>query len=389
VSELGDLLELLHGAAGRVDSVESRWRLWRHDDRVREAFIAHATRSGGRTVTVGSGEPDQRSPEHDEQVRFWWQRPDSIREERDAPSDEGSWTGHATLVIRVGATWWSFSPQAGAMTNAGDEHHSHGAGEQVLAMLDPSELTGLLDFTISGRGERAGRPVLLVRCQPRARDRRGPASFALHHLGAEAHEYAIEVDAERGVLLRAEARFDGQAISVTEALQIVFDTTLDPELFRFTPPAGEALRRSDAVGRFRDGIPIHEAVAAAPFTVHTLADPPADWELSATLHAGSARPLVHASVGLHYRSRDATAQLSISQTAAATAEDYSLPEGEDVERAGLSMRVRRRTDSWTQAQLSMTVDDTLITMNSDTLTADDLIRVATRLKPASAHPPQV
>jgi hypothetical protein len=231
--------------------------------------------------------------------------------------------------------------------------------------------------------------VLLVGCRPRERDRPGPGGFALHHLGAGAQEYAIEVDAERGVLLRAEARFDGQAISVTEAMEIAFDMPLDPELFRFTPPAGEELRRTDAMGRFRHGIPIHEAVAAAPFTVHTLADPPADWELTATLHAGSERPLVHASVGLHYRSRDATAQLNISQMAAATAEDYSLPEGEDVERAGQSMRVRRRTDTWPQAQLSMTVDDTLITMNSDTLTADDLIRIATRLEPASAHPPQV
>jgi outer membrane lipoprotein-sorting protein len=386
---LGDLLELLHGAAGRVGSVESRWRLWRHDDRVREAFIAQAKHSGGRTVTVGGGEPGERSPVHEEQVRFWWQRPDSIREEREVPSDEGSWTGHATLAIRVGATWWSFSPRAGAMTNAGDEHHSHGAGEQFLAMLDPSELIGLLDFTISGGGERAGRPVLLVRCRPRARDRRGPASFALHHLGAGAHEYAIEVDAERGVLLRAEARFDGQATSVTEALQIAFDMPLDPELFRFLAPAGEELRRTDAMGRFRHGIPIHEAVAAAPFAVHTLADPPADWDLTATLHAGSERPLVHASVGLHYRSRDATAQLNISQMAAATAEDYSLPEGEDVERAGLWMRVRRRTDSWSQAQLSMTVDDTLIVMSSDTLTADDLIRLTARLEPASGRPPQV
>ncbi|MDX6729673.1 MAG: hypothetical protein QOK49_4478 [Baekduia sp.] len=356
---------------------------------MQEAFVAQAKRSGGRTVMVGSLEPDQRSPEHEEQVRFWWQRPDSIREERDAPSDEGSWTGHATLAIRVGATWWSFSPRAGAMTNAGDEHHSNGAGEQFLAMLDPSELIGLLDFTISGRGERAGRPVLLVSCRPRPRDRRGFDGFALHHLGAAAHEYVIEVDGEHGILLRVEARFDGQAMQVTEALQIAFDMPLDPELFRFTPPPGEELHRTGAVGRFRHGIPVHEAVAAAPFTVHTLADPPADWELTATLQAGSPRPLEHASVGLHYRSRDATAQLNIHQMAAATAEDYSLPEGEDVERAGLSMRVRRRTDTWPQAQLSMTVDDTLIVMNSDTLTADDLIRIATRLKPASADPPQV
>src|SRR3954447_11973891 len=190
--------------------------------------MAHAKHSGGRTYAIGRLQPGERSPEHEEQVRFWWQRPDSIREQRDATSD-GPWAAQPTLAIRVGATWWAFSPQMGAMTNAGDERHSHGAGEQFLVLLDPSELIGLLDFTISGRGERAGRPVLVVSGRPRARDRRGPGSFALHHLGAGAQEYAVEVDARCGVVLRTEARFDGRPFQVAEAEQIAFDTPLDPE----------------------------------------------------------------------------------------------------------------------------------------------------------------
>jgi outer membrane lipoprotein-sorting protein len=389
VSELGDLLELMHGAAHRVASVESRWRLWRHDERLHRAFAAHAERSGARTYGVGRRQAGERSPEHEEQVRFWWRAPDSIREERDPSSEAGPWAGHATLAIRVGATWWSFSSQAGAMTNAGDERHSHGAGQQFLAMLDPSELIGLLDFTLTGRGRRAGRPVLVVDCRPRERDPRGPGGFALHHLGTGAQRYAIEVDAGRGVLLRAEALFEDQPTHVIEAVQIAYDTALDPELFRFAPPAGEELRRSDALDRFRHGIPVHEVVAGVPFTVYTLSDPPADWALTATLHAGSERPLAHPAVGLHYRSRDATAQLNIHETAAATAEDHPLPEGDDVQRAGLAMRVRRRTDDWPQAQLSMTLGDTFITMNSDTLTAEDLIAVATRLELAPGGPPEI
>ena len=392
MSELGDLLELLHGAAGRVSSVQSRWRLWRHDQRVREAFTAHAQQTGGRTYATqlaGPGGAADRLPGHTEEVRFWWQSPASLREERDPAASEGSWTGQPTLVIRVGATWWSFSPQAGAMTNAGDERHSHGAGDQFLAMLDPSELLGLLDFTIIGRGERAMRPVLLVLCRPRRGDQRGAPAFALHHLGLGAEEYAIEVDTERGVLLRVEARFGGHALQVTEAAQIAFDTRLDPGLFRFVAPAGEELHRVDLAGRFRHGVPVHEAVAAVPFTVYTLDDAPPDWQLTVSVHAGSPRPPSHPSVGLHYRSRDAAAHVNINQMAADTAEDYSLPAGEDVERDGRPMRVHRRTPDWPQAQLSTTLADTLIVMSSDTLTADDLIRLAARLTPASAQPPRI
>jgi outer membrane lipoprotein-sorting protein len=389
VSELGDLLELLHGAAGRVSSVQSRWRLWRDEERVHAAFMAHAKQTGGRTYTARRAARGGGSTEHTEEVRFWWQSPASMREQRDTAQGEGAWTGQPNLVIRVGATWWSYSPQTGALTNGGDERHSHGAGDQFLAMLDPCELIGVLDFTVVGRGQRAGRPVVVVVCRPRLGDRRGPAGFALHHLGLGADEHVIEVEADRGVLLRAEARLEGQALQITEAAEIAFDTRLDPGLFRFEPPAGEELHRVDVARRIRHDVPIHEAVGAVPFTVYTLGDAPADWRLTVTVHAGLPRPLVHANVGLHYRSRDATAQVNVSQMAADTAEDYSLPEGEDVEHDGRPMRVRRRTEDWPQAQLSTTLGDTLVVMSSETLTADDLIELVTRLKPASSHPPQI
>ncbi|MCW3014511.1 MAG: hypothetical protein JWO02_1603 [Solirubrobacterales bacterium] len=365
-------------------SVESRWRVWRDDERLREAFEAHARASGAQTWSVGRVEAGEVSPVHEEDVRFWWQAPDSLREEREVPDP-----GHATLAIRVGATWWSWSPPMGAMTNAGDERHGHGAGEQFTAMLDPAAVIGLLDFTITGRGVRAGRPVLLVSSRPRSQGRGDRDMFSLHHLGLGAQEYALEVDSERGVLLRAEARFDGRPTQVTEALQIAVDTPLDPELFRFTPPPGEELHQADMLHRFRHGIPLHEAVAGVPFAVYALADPPPDWELTVTLHAGHERPLAHPSVGLNYRSRDAAAQLNISQLAAATAEDYAPSEGEDVEHAGRQMRVRQRTDSWPQAQLAMTLDDTLIAMNSDSLTAEDLINLATRLTLARRDAPRI
>jgi hypothetical protein len=59
---------------------------------------------------------------------------------------------------------------------------------------------------------RAGRDVLLVRAVPRVSE--GFSSWDLHALGEGADEYELEVDAERGILLRAEARRDRQSIQV-------------------------------------------------------------------------------------------------------------------------------------------------------------------------------
>jgi outer membrane lipoprotein-sorting protein len=264
MSELAHLLELLHGAAGQTETVQSRWRVWRHDEHGRAAVAAHAKRSGAQSYATGRRE-DGAPAEHEERTRFWWQRPDSIRLEPEGPHHP---PGHPTLVVRVGTTWWSYSPRTGAMTNEGDEHQSQGAGDELLAMLDPAAFIGLLDLEVTGRGERARRPVLLVTARPRTVSRRDPFGFALHHLGLGADEYTLEVDAQRGVLLRVEARVGGHAFQVTEAVEIAFDAALDHALFRFTPPPGEETRPVHAVyGRRRD-IPLHEAAAAAPFTVH-------------------------------------------------------------------------------------------------------------------------
>lgn len=105
MSELGDLLELLHGAAGRVSSVQSRWRLWRHDHLVREAFTTHAQETGGRTYATQLAGPSgavDRRPEHTEELRFWWQSPASLREECDPaerPQAQLSTTLGDTLIV--------------------------------------------------------------------------------------------------------------------------------------------------------------------------------------------------------------------------------------------------------------------------------------------------
>ena len=88
------------------------------------------------------------------------------------------------------------------MTNDGDEDHQHGIGQMFQALLDPARVVGLFDIEITGHGQRAGHPVICAVWRPRALTDHD--DFALHQLGSGAQEHAIEVDAERGNVLREE-----------------------------------------------------------------------------------------------------------------------------------------------------------------------------------------
>ena len=83
--------------------------------------------------------------------------------------------------------------------------------------------------------------------------------LALRHLGAD--ELVLDVDAERGALLRIESRHDGQPLLISEVTEIAFDETFKDDVFEFTPPPGDEVRSiSDQVSIQRD-LTIEQAVA--------------------------------------------------------------------------------------------------------------------------------
>lgn len=379
MSGLGDLLALLHGADGSFQTIASRWRCWRHGERAHAAFMAEHARAGGVAAVRAAGPPQP--PEHERQVRLWVAKPDRIREEHDGDG------GHATLAVQAGSTWWSYSPLTGAMTNDGDERQQHGIGQMFRPLLDPARVMGLFDIEITGRGERAGRSVICAVWRPRAlteHDR-----FALHQLGSGAEAHAIEVDAERGVLLRTEARFAGEPMTVCEALAVTFDAELDPELFRFVAPGGEQPQTLQSLHRLHRGVALHGAAALVPFAVYALSDVPAGWRLTVSADPGSERPPVRAGVLLDYRSDDATAAVNVALGAASTEGAWRLDEAEEIQRGEQTLHIRRRTDTWPQAQLSTVLGSTAVMMSSDSLSADDLVELAARFVPASDAPPSL
>src|ERR1700759_696830 len=203
---LGDLLALLHRADAAYDQVEASYRIWRHEERAaaaRAAQVEQEKQRGAAISSYGFMDDSDRPVEVEEVLRVW-RAEGRVREEH-----EGGWRNGAYLV-RDGDAWWTWDEGNGAHSNEGNLTLGYSDGEQISLMLDPTPLLGSLRFTPTGRGRVAGRETISADGIPRLSGRRDrPHMFELYALGAGADRYALQVDAERGVLLEAVACRDG------------------------------------------------------------------------------------------------------------------------------------------------------------------------------------
>ena len=157
-------------------------------------------------------------------------------------------TEAVTAVIK-GSTWWSYTPSRGALTNEGDDHMSHGMGPGYQ-MTDPAPLSRALAFGPATSTTFVGRPALEVSAHPI-----DPESFdfleeiqvdrAQSELATGADEYVLHIDAERGVVLRSEARLEGRPFRIIEMEQISFDEELPDETFTLRLPPGTSFKSVD------------------------------------------------------------------------------------------------------------------------------------------------
>jgi hypothetical protein len=139
-------------------------------------------------------------------------------------------------AIIIGDTGWSWSQSGKVRTNAGDPHSGHGMGPGY-GLIDLTQILPAADFRPAGHAIFLGRRVIRVVAIPSAvgdYHEEGPHwSSATHRLGSGA-EYALLVDAERGVLLRSEALLEDNPFRVIEMETVTFDEQLDDETF--APP---------------------------------------------------------------------------------------------------------------------------------------------------------
>jgi hypothetical protein len=181
--------------------------------------------SAVRFERIGGREP---ADESREPWRIWLAKPNK-RKAQFQVGDE------LVTAVFVGTWWWGWSPSAGFRTNDGASNLSHGFGP-AEALVDPAGHLTSLDLRVDGRVTFLSRPSFLVTAVPRVEE---PAGFnrTLHLLGTGADEYQLVVDRQVGVLLRTEARYQGDAFRVIETGQIGIDESFgdkvfDPELLR-------------------------------------------------------------------------------------------------------------------------------------------------------------
>lgn len=373
MSALGDLLELLHGAQEPFRTLRAVYRTWTHRARSTAAFLAMAEAGGGSIHTFADDDEREREPESMRIVRIWRQR-DSARTE-EVGSGEGGYG------VRVGERWWSWSHELGAISNELEPDVGSGTGEELRALLDPTQILAAARFEPLGRASVAGRATITARAIPRHAGKSGrrPFSdaFALHDLGAGGDRYLLDVDAERGVLLRVEAIRDGLPFQRTEAVEIAFDEPLEDDLFVFRAPPGESVRSPRERGGRPEHVSIVEAQRRARFPVLMPETMPHGWELRCIYVGPSQRPDAGASVHLACTSPSGHEALSIRESA--SSEALRRVEGtgwESLEQEGREFEV---CSLGSRAQLRLERGGTAVHMSSSSLDVRQLARIAAAL----------
>jgi hypothetical protein len=205
----GVVLDLLASADERWRTLRAEGRVWRDADLATSAFLRSVPPG---SVTSRRGAPDPEGPEREDRWRLWVRQPDHARSEWDA--------AHGRRQVTV---------------FAGDRPLAHDELGPAAVLVGAAPLLGEVALDVRGRTQFLGRPVHVVHGTPRSGERRpGPAA---HRLGRGADEYELLVDAERGVLLRSEARIDGDPFLIVEATAVAFDEDLPDALFA---PAADA-----------------------------------------------------------------------------------------------------------------------------------------------------
>lgn len=369
VSDLGNLLELIHSAPDRWRSVRLTVREWHHHARGAEAFERWTRRSQGgasmRMISSRSGEPAE---ECTTTYRLWWESPERFREEM------GTTDVRHTLVCD-GERWWTASPDWGVLSS-----ETEGGSQQQSALahlVAPGRLLGVVRLEPAGEDQLAGRRVITAQGTPLPGD--DGAGFVIHRLGAGAERIDLAFDAERGVVLCAVALLDGEPFHSLEVTDIAFDERFPPETFVYTPTPGE-----ETASPWRpERVTLDEAARRAPFTLLVPERVPEGWRLHLTWMDGRERPPIPATAHLFYSSEEGAygAQLREHATGEPREEWLAYERRGDVELADAGENVQPRHHVRTER------DGTLVELSGED--PELLLTLAAELVPAPTEPPRL
>jgi hypothetical protein len=210
-----------------------------------------------------------------------------------------------------------------------------------------------------------------------------------------ADEYELEVDAERGVVLRVAARYEGKEFSIIEAEEVVFDEVLAADTFVFVSPDGQPPASENLQDWAPQRVAVHDAARLAGFPVFVLSGMPGTWASFASVSPARERPARPPEVTLMYVADGSGGTVMVLQRpsphggsdARSAKRSAQWAAAHEVTRADLTVRVLDHDGSAATVQVDR--DGTEIEITSADLSADDLVELATRLQLAPTAPPTI
>ena len=135
-------------------------------------------------------------------------------------------------LVNDGEKAWIYTRESGAI-----EHETPILSPTTGQLFDPAVLLPALELEPRGDGVVAGRAARLVLARART-----PCSAPVDLVPAGCDEVQLVVDAEVGIVLRIESRFEREPVRIVEVQAIEFDKPFGDDRFRFEPPEGEEPR---------------------------------------------------------------------------------------------------------------------------------------------------
>ena len=367
MTELGDLLELLHRAHASFRTVRFEAREWRHTWRTQAAYaraMEGATGVGQVVLQTDS------VPEEWEITVRGWLAPPRVREERGE-------AGRLTIGASDAARWWQVMPEWATVSDEGDGWSTGQVGECLRPYVDPAPLTAGLTLELAGRADVAGRQAILVRAVPRPRPFRAEHDALL--TGADRHELAF--DAERGTLLRSISLVDDEPAVRLEVAEIAFDEPIDETLFHHEPRPGEEVAKPGEV-RAGNVVSIEVAARLASFAVLVPGSLGHGWRSHVLYTPGREGTRVRETVTVALYRDDASHSVTLRQSAGPW-ESWQTNGTEEAERGGSTLRVS--VGPWHRVLVEQ--GGTHVELDSGTVETEELVELALTLVPAPTEPP--
>lgn len=352
-------------------------RQWHDTELMERASDRAAEQSDGSfgtlyTFTSGGGD-EEPSSTYEQKTRLWFAPPRRVRIEMELP--HGS-----HLQVTNGARTWTHMPEMGAFVQEREE-------EADESFLDGAPLLAALELELLAETEIAGRRAVRLRGIPRA----GAEKRAFFELDHGAEEYELLVDAERGVLLRREARIGGEPFSVNEVLEIAFDEDFPARTFEFEPAPGEDIRSLEEVfGGFETEHDLTGAALKASFPVWIASGLGSGWHLNVTYLPARERPPVPETLFLNYSAMGEKIEAFSLHERLATNPLEPDDDTAAVKRSGRTMHVweppeHRRARMPTIVRLEL--EGTAIELHGQGLATERLLDIAAGLRRAPTERP--